>query len=834
MPTEPIKDYPIAKSLCQAGTPALLVDRRKSVAGGTSGGGGRVTIGATKPGGGVRRTPWAGTTGTIGVGCIPRRGEPAGGSAGGGAGPDSVTGLTGPLTRPGSRVLSAADVISSRYWWKPRIATGISALDSGKLSAAISSNVRISSLLLMASLTRSHVTDCSDSSPAAHQARSPSSTSSATGPAHRMRDSTSACALGQRKADILRVSDILSNYPAPTGGPAACMATATRPHNASDYRRTEEILITKAHRLRCQWGHCTGEECGSGGLQTRTLWCVHTEGWTTHHSHCPQADKPASRRPCFRVCEWHQDLFEWEVSPWGGCFLAPFLANELRPRPSECVTAQHGVQRRSVRCVRTANRTAVATRICEFFSGRPWAEQACLIPCPQDCVVSAFTAWSGCSRTCGAGLQHRTRHVLATPVFGGAHCPNLTQTRTCSHPTPCPPGASEHRYSLKVGSWSECRPPHHKDPGSLGGKTAVDYSATAATPATPAEKNLVKRHAQDPLLTHLPHPHHQHHRSQNLHGQHHHHHHHHLRRLHHLDTQPHPFSGRMSWELEVGYQTRQVRCTRSDGKNSMLSLCTQDDSPLTFQSCVMPKDCETSDWSSWSPCSKTCRSSDLSPGYRVRARTMAQIPIGGGKGCPTLEEKEACNIIGDLLPNCPRFVWRTTDWGLCRVSPLLGPHDRRAGNTSVLCGGGIHTREVYCVQVPDPSAPHHRKEVSRPVSAGLCAGEEPPSVVQLCSLPCPQPCLLSPWSAWEACLPDSCPQPQESQLKKGFRHRRRRVLWEPADLSSKTCPHLLESAQCEEPSCYLWRARPLEDCVPGESACGPGTARQNVTCVDTE
>ncbi|CAL8251134.1 unnamed protein product [Arctogadus glacialis] len=211
MPTEPIKDYPIAKSLCQAGTPALLVDRRKSVASGTSGGGGRGAIGATKPGGGVRRTPWAGTTGTIGVGCIPRRGEPAGGSAGGGAGPDSVTGLTGPLTRPGSRGVARCWYSDTRRQIvidrsrrgpvavdRPRIATGIPALDSGKLSAAISSNVRISSLLLMASLTRSHVTDCSDSSPAAHQARSPSSTSSATGPAHRMSDSTSACALGER------------------------------------------------------------------------------------------------------------------------------------------------------------------------------------------------------------------------------------------------------------------------------------------------------------------------------------------------------------------------------------------------------------------------------------------------------------------------------------------------------------------------------------------------------------------------------------------------------------------------------------------------------------
>ncbi|CAL8389164.1 unnamed protein product [Arctogadus glacialis] len=119
MPTEPIKDYPIAKSLCQAGTPALLVDRWER--------GHR----------GHKARRWR-TKDALGRHHWHDR----------------------------------ADVISSRYWWKPRIATGIPALDSGKLSAAISSNVRISSLLLMASLTRSHVTDCSDSSPAAHQARS--------------------------------------------------------------------------------------------------------------------------------------------------------------------------------------------------------------------------------------------------------------------------------------------------------------------------------------------------------------------------------------------------------------------------------------------------------------------------------------------------------------------------------------------------------------------------------------------------------------------------------------------------------------------------------------
>ncbi|KAM4608386.1 thrombospondin type-1 domain-containing protein 7B [Polymixia lowei] len=542
-----------------------------------------------------------------------------------------------------------------------------------------------------------------------------------------------------------------------------------------------------------QWGQCVGEECGSGGVQSRTIWCVHTEGWTTHHSHCRHADKPDSQRHCFKVCEWHQDLFEWEVSDWGGCVLVPFFSNELKLRTAECVTAQHGIQGRKVQCVRTSNRTTVTARICEFFSQKPAVEQACLIPCPQDCVVSDFTSWSSCGRTCGVGLQHRTRHVLATPMYGGADCPNLTQTRTCSYPAACPVGESEHQYSLKVGPWSECRLPHKGV--LLSGRTTVDFSTSSK------EKNTVKRHTRASSS---------------------HHHHHHP---------PHAHSGPMSWELEVGYQTRQVRCTRSDGKNAMLSLCTRDNPPLTFQACVMPKDCETSDWSSWSPCSKTCRAADLSPGYRLRTRIMTRIPIGGGKGCPALEEKEACNIIGDLLPVCPRYVWRTTDWGECRIAPLLSHQDRRLGNLSVLCGGGIQTRETYCVQVPDSAAPHHRKEVSRPVSTRLCAGgDPPPPAVHRCSVPCPQDCLLSPWSSWGACLHDNCEEPQG---RKGFRQRRRQVLWESSS-PPEICPHLVESIPCEEPACYLWQIQAEDRCLPIKGACGAGSLVQNVTCVNAE
>ncbi|XP_072300062.1 thrombospondin type-1 domain-containing protein 7B [Eucyclogobius newberryi] len=605
-----------------------------------------------------------------------------------------------------------------------------------------------------------------------------------------------------------------------------------------------------------QWDQCVGEECGSGGFQTRTLWCVHAEGWTTHHSHCSPRDRPETRRPCFKVCGWHQDLFEWDVSEWGACVLVPFFSNELKLR-TECVTAQHGIQRRKVHCVRTTNRTAVSLRICEFFSQKPAVEQACLIPCPQDCIVSDFTSWSSCSRTCGAGLQYRTRHVLATPMYGGAHCPNLTETRTCNHALDCPAGEDEHQYSLKVGAWSECRLPHDKD-SLLSGRTSVDFTSFQ-------ENNTVLQHPQ----AHPKHP-----------------------RLH---PPQHPLSRYpMSWELEVGYRTRQVRCTRSDGKNVMLSLCSQTRPPLTFQSCIMPGHCLVSDWSSWTPCSKTCRSADLSPGFRLRTRTMTQIPVGGGNQCPALEEKEACNILGDLLAHCPRFVWRSTDWGECRISPLLSQQDKRLANISALCGAGIQTRKTYCIQIPDDSAPHHRKEVSRPVSAKLCAAEEPPSAVQSCSLPCQHHCLLSPWSDWGPCLYDNCRVPQgkkgeevsisecedappptevpceracpgdcvvgswspwspcshscASKSAEGRQSRTRPVLALPGK-EGKACPAasaLEEWRMCNDHPClvFYWDESPWGPCIPdtsmnlngssfwnGTSACAIGVQIRKATCM---
>ncbi|XP_028003996.2 thrombospondin type-1 domain-containing protein 7B [Eptesicus fuscus] len=522
------------------------------------------------------------------------------------------------------------------------------------------------------------------------------------------------------------------------------------------------------------WGRCTGD-CGPGGVQTRTLWCFHFEGWTSHPSSCDESHRPPKERSCFRVCDWHSDLFQWEVSDWHHCVLVPPVLGQAKPRTSECVTAQHGLQHRTVRCVQKLNRTMVASEICEHFAPQPPTEQACLIPCPRDCVVSEFSQWSKCSKGCGKRLQHRTRVAIAPPLYGGSHCPNLTETRICDAPISCPLGEEEYTFSLKVGPWSKCRLPQLKDI-NLTGRTVLDFSSDSKEQVTLRYPSYKPHHHAKP------------------------------------------------WDIEIGYQTRQVWCTRSDGKNAMISLCMKDSFPLTVQSCIMPKDCETTEWSSWGPCSKTCRSGSLSPGFRSRSRNVKHIAIGGGKECPELLEKQACIVEGESLQPCPRYSWRTSEWKECQVSLLLEQQDPHWPVTGPVCGGGIQTRAVYCAQSTPASTAQRAKEVFRPVDKTLCLGPAP-AASQLCSIPCSTDCVVSSWSAWGLCIHENC---RDLQGRKGFRMRQRHVLMESTGPMGH-CPHLVESVPCEDPMCYRWLASE-GICIPDHGKCGPGHRILKAVC----
>ncbi|XP_008589330.1 PREDICTED: thrombospondin type-1 domain-containing protein 7B-like, partial [Galeopterus variegatus] len=256
------------------------------------------------------------------------------------------------------------------------------------------------------------------------------------------------------------------------------------------------------------------------------------------------------------------------------------------------------------------------------------------------------------------------------------------------------------------------------------------------------------------------------------------------------------------------------------------SLCMQDSFPLTVQSCIMPKDCETTEWSSWSPCSKTCHSGSLSPGFRSRSRNVKHIAIGGGKECPELLEKEACIVEGELLQPCPRYSWRTSEWKECQVSLLLEQQDPHWHVTGPVCGGGIQTREVYCAHSIPAAAAQRAKEVSRPVKKALCLGPAPPAS-QLCSVPCSTDCIVSSWSAWGLCIHENCHHPQG---RKGFRMRQRHVLMESTGPAAH-CPHLVESVPCEDPVCYRWLASE-GICIPDHGKCGLGHRILKAICQD--
>merc|ERR1719486_1837197 len=53
-------------------------------------------------------------------------------------------------------------------------------------------------------------------------------------------------------------------------------------------------------------------------------------------------------------------------------------------------------------------------------------------PCPIDCVMADWSPWSECTAQCGGGSETRTRGVLVPDEHGGAKCPANTESDACN------------------------------------------------------------------------------------------------------------------------------------------------------------------------------------------------------------------------------------------------------------------------------------------------------------------------------------------------------------------------------------------------------------------
>lgn len=65
---------------------------------------------------------------------------------------------------------------------------------------------------------------------------------------------------------------------------------------------------------------------------------------------------------------------------------------------------------------------------------------------------------------------------------------------------------------------------------------------------------------------------------------------------------------------------------------------------------------------------------------------------------------------------------------------LLSQQDRRRGNQTSLCGGGIQTREVYCVQISSDPGSLRAKEGNRCVLYYLCINIRVRSFSKVCRI----------------------------------------------------------------------------------------------------
>ncbi len=256
-------------------------------------------------------------------------------------------------------------------------------------------------------------------------------------------------------------------------------------------------------------------------------------------------------------------------------------------------------------------------------------------PCPLDCQVSAWSAWSACDTSCGGGTRFRTRTIVVPSANGGAACPSLIEydtcnTQPCAVPVNCvlSPWSGWSACDTTCGGGQQFRTRTILVQGSGGGIVCdstdlIEYRACNTQPCP-------------------------------------------------VDCQVSAWSAWSACDTSCGggtrFRTRTIVVPSANGGAACPSLIEYD--TCNTQPCPVPVNCQLSPWSAWSACDTTCGG-----GQQFRTRTILVQGSGGGIVCDSTDliEYRACNT-QPCPVDCQVSAWSA--WSACDTS----------------CGGGTRFR----------------------------------------------------------------------------------------------------------------------------------------------
>jgi hypothetical protein len=352
-----------------------------------------------------------------------------------------------------------------------------------------------------------------------------------------------------------------------------------------------------------QLSDCSAKQCGTSGTQTRIRSILQQP--TVGGTPCPQLSEsvscdapacPPERNDCV-VSDWTQ-FSDCSVTACGS------TGTQSRTRS---ILKQPTAGGRSCPIDLSESRTCSTD------------------PCPEDCLVSAWSQMSDCDApACGTqGNRTQTRTVIRDARFGGNPCPPLTQATPCTA-APCP-------EDCLVSDWSPLSACDARTCGTQGVRTqtrsVTKYDKNGGRPCPPLTQTTPC--SADPC----PAP---------------------------IDCQVsewYPFSNCSATLCGTQGTQRRTRVILKDATFGgracpQLSETQQCSAPP----CPVPIDCIVSDWTPWTACNATqCEG----PGIQTRSRTILRQPANGGAFCPLLSEAITCTG-----PACPPPVdCQMSQWG---------------------------------------------------------------------------------------------------------------------------------------------------------------------------